>query len=109
GPLAGPCFPRPPPPPAAPPPDAAPAVFGPPAVQLPDDRPQHPVVARQRARPLDGEAEPCDVVVERVGPTAPVAQPHAAGERGDGGRAPRARVAQLGVDEAVEQVRLPPV
>ena len=95
--------------PAAPPPDAATAVFGPAAVQLPDDRPQHPAVPRQRARALDGEAEPGDVVVERVGPAAAVAQAHAAGERGDGGRAPRARVAQLGVDQAVQQVRLPPV
>ena len=94
---------------SAPPPDTATAVFGPAAVQLAGDRPQHPAFPGQGARALDGEAEPGDVVVERVGPAAAVAEAHAAGERGDGGRAVGVRVTQLGVDQAVQQVRLPPV
>ena len=58
---------------------------------------------------LHREAEPGDVVVVVVGPRAEVAQPHGAGDRRDRVGPFRARGAQLGVDEAVEQVGLPPV
>ena len=65
--------------------------------------------ARERAGPLHREAEPGDVVVVVVGPGPEVAQPHRAGQRRDLHRPQRLGCPPLGVDQAVQQVRLPPV